>query len=165
MTTRPGCTVLGVGRQCERPGCTRIAEATYSIDVGRLVVTLSRLDDPDQRAGLLCLGHAAAMTVPRNWSLDDRRESAPPLFRLPKAPERASPKRRHPSGGLPPARPAEQLRLVVDQANPPEAEPDADPTVVLPWRPSFDDRDDLDGLLSAESPLLSRAFGVPRPRR
>ena len=27
-----------------------------------------------------------------------------------------------------------------------------------PWSPSFDEADDLDGLLSAQSPLLSRAF-------
>ena len=27
-----------------------------------------------------------------------------------------------------------------------------------PWTPSFDEADDLDGLLSARSPLLSRAF-------
>ncbi len=32
------------------------------------------------------------------------------------------------------------------------------------WTPSFDDADDLDGLLSARSPLLSRAFrGTDRP--
>ena len=29
----------------------------------------------------------------------------------------------------------------------------------LPWKPVFDQRDDLDGLLTARSPLLSRAFG------
>jgi hypothetical protein len=27
-----------------------------------------------------------------------------------------------------------------------------------PWTPAFDEADDLDGLLSARSPLLSRAF-------
>lgn len=153
-------------------------EAVYSIDVGRLVVTLHRLPDPAPPSGLLCLVHASAMTVPRRWSLDDRRDSAPPLFRLAAVPERIRPKRRHPSAGLAPARPPEQLRLVVDQPIPPEpvedtsptseiaAVPeDADATRVLPWRPSFDDRDDLNGLLSASSPLLARAFGVPRPDR
>lgn len=44
-----------------------------------------------------------------------------------------------------------------------------DPTSPLdrpatPWQPVFDQRDDLDGLLSARSSLLSRAFrGTPRP--
>jgi hypothetical protein len=34
-----------------------------------------------------------------------------------------------------------------------------------PWSPSFDESDDLDGLLSARSPLLARAFrGDDRPR-
>ena len=28
-----------------------------------------------------------------------------------------------------------------------------------PWKPVFDQSDDLGGLLTAESPLLSRAFG------
>jgi hypothetical protein len=32
-------------------------------------------------------------------------------------------------------------------------------TEVLPWKPTFDQTDDLDGLLEASSPLLSRAFG------
>jgi hypothetical protein len=30
---------------------------------------------------------------------------------------------------------------------------------VLPWKPTFDQTDDLDGLLEARSPLLARAFG------
>ena len=35
----------------------------------------------------------------------------------------------------------------------------------IPWTPTFDESDDLDGLLSARSPLLARAFrGDDRPR-
>jgi hypothetical protein len=30
---------------------------------------------------------------------------------------------------------------------------------VLPWKPAFDQTDDLDGLLEARGPLLARAFG------
>jgi hypothetical protein len=44
---------------------------------------------------------------------------------------------------------------------------DADPIDddVGPWRPSFDDANDLDGLLEVSSPLLARAFrGTDRPR-
>lgn len=36
--------------------------------------------------------------------------------------------------------------------------PDSDETRAIPWRPTFDDDDDLDGVLKAESPLLARAF-------
>jgi len=35
---------------------------------------------------------------------------------------------------------------------------DPEDTQALPWRPAFDQSDDLDGLLSAKSPLLARAF-------
>ena len=38
------------------------------------------------------------------------------------------------------------------------AEPVAE-DIDSPWKPVFDQRDDLDGLLTASSPLLSRAFG------
>ena len=38
------------------------------------------------------------------------------------------------------------------------AEPVAE-DIDSPWKPVFDQRDDLDGLLTARSPLLSRAFG------
>jgi hypothetical protein len=42
--------------------------------------------------------------------------------------------------------------------------PGADPGTA-PWVPEFDADDDLDGLLSARSPLLARAFrGADRPR-
>ena len=41
---------------------------------------------------------------------------------------------------------------------------EADEAAADRWTPSFDDADDLDGLLSAQSPLLSRAFrGAGRP--
>lgn len=33
-----------------------------------------------------------------------------------------------------------------------------EPAVALNWKPAFDDGDDLDGLLAARGPLLSRAF-------
>ncbi len=32
-------------------------------------------------------------------------------------------------------------------------------SAAAPWKPVFDQADDLDGLLTARSPLLSRAFG------
>ncbi len=155
-----------VGRLCERPGCARPADAAYTIDVGRLIVTLGRLDQLPRATSVVCAVHAATLTVPRHWTLDDQRVSAPPLFRLPPAaaPERARPVRRHPSAGLPLAG-TEQLRLVVDRDEPEEPvapEPaERDATTVLAWRPRFDTGDDLDGLLDASSPLLARAFQRP----
>lgn len=35
---------------------------------------------------------------------------------------------------------------------------DPDATVAIPWKPDFDEADDLGGVLDATSPLLSRAF-------
>ncbi|HRE01283.1 MAG TPA: hypothetical protein PLV68_08270, partial [Ilumatobacteraceae bacterium] len=42
---------------------------------------------------------------------------------------------------------------------------DADETQAMPWRFSFDQDDDLGGLLHTDSPLLSRAFRGKRPPR
>ena len=136
------------------------------------------------------------MVVPRGWSLDDRREAAPPLFRTePDTPTAQAPlakahrrrPRRHATSDD-----TGQLELVPDsgggegsgregsegsegggggeQAQDDQSlaaesrvapEPDGDPvdgTPFSPWRPKFDEDDDLDGLLLARSPLLSRAF-------
>lgn len=51
-------------------------------------------------------------------------------------------------------RPAD--RRVEQPVEQPVGEPESEP--VEPWTPTFDDEDDLDGLLSASSPLLARAF-------
>jgi hypothetical protein len=51
---------------------------------------------------------------------------------------------------------AEAVVTVGDIVQPPNRDPDE--TQAMPWRPVFDHSDDLGGLLSAESPLLSRAF-------
>ncbi|MCU1398625.1 MAG: hypothetical protein JWN62_1734 [Acidimicrobiales bacterium] len=144
------------------------------------------------RSGLLCRRHADAMIVPRGWTLDDRREAMPRLFKVADAPAPAA-SANHPS------RVRNRTRLAaVDEPNAPrqlelgdpqEAGPEevvleptpemplpagltvaelhphddavatqTDETKALPWRPLFDDSDDLGGLLKASSPLLSRAF-------
>lgn len=152
------------------------------------------------RSGLLCRRHADAMIVPRGWTLDDRREAMPRLF---KVTEPASPN--HPSRGRtraklevaeadvprqlefddaadapvadatapivgvlgdaidgidrpgepPPVMPVPDGLTVGDLAS---TDDDPDQTRALPWRPVFDDDDDLGGLLKAKSPLLARAF-------
>ena len=118
----------------------------------------------DHGTAVLCLRHANSMVVPRGWTLDDLRDPELHLFRPPlPAPTARSRAPRQPRV----APGVEQLELGGDHGS--EAEPrsetsaahdvveDSDPDVG-PWTPSFDEADDLDGLLSARSPLLSRAF-------
>lgn len=144
------------------------------------------------RSGLLCRRHADAMIVPRGWTLDDRREAMPRLFKVADAPAPTA-SANHPSrvrsrtrleavdeaeaprqlelGGSPEAaadevvlEPAPEMPLpagvtVAELRPAPDAvESQTDDTRALPWRPLFDDSDDLGGLLKASGPLLSRAF-------
>ena len=124
-----------------------------------------------EHQNVLCRRHADAMSVPRGWTLDDRREDAPRLFmaaRFDDADSAATskPRRRRRSN----SEAAEQLVIdgTGETARPdPEALPaesDAD-TAPGSWAPSFDERSDLDGLLEVSSPLLARAFrGTDRRR-
>ena len=156
-----------MARLCERPGCSDVAAMAFGFDVDRLFVWLApREPDSDPlRAGALCKRHADEMVVPRGWTLDDRREPTPRLFRpvagddVPAARSRA---RRSPAGAPPP----EQLALpVAEVTGEPRAEDDPAATVAIPWMPHFDDQDDLGGVLAARSPLLARAFrGTDRRR-
>ena len=157
-------------RLCGRPGCSDVASVVYGMRAEGLVFWIDRLPDPlDVGAAVLCRRHADSMVVPRGWTLDDLRDPDLQLFRpplpAPTARTRATRPPRERAVG-------EQLRLdaeprtddaaseiaIVADADTPvgsQTEPDPD---VGPWTPSFDEADDLDGLLSARSPLLSRAF-------
>jgi hypothetical protein len=132
-----------------------------------LVFWIDRLPEQlDDGAGVLCRRHADSMVVPRGWTLDDLRDPDLHLFRPP-AP---APMTRSRTPRPPREQPiSEQLRLDAEPAPAePEPEPErhADPDAANgadgagsgPWTPAFDEADDLDGLLSARSPLLSRAF-------
>lgn len=156
-----------MGRLCERPGCSDVAAMAFGFDVDRLLVWLApREPDSDPlRAGALCKRHADAMVVPRGWTLDDRREPGPRLFRpadadAPPGPSRS--RRVRPDADAA----AEQLALTVAEVTgEPLADDDPDATVAIPWMPTFDEADDLDGVLAARSPLLARAFrGTDRRR-
>lgn len=149
------------------------------------VDTFHRADAHD--SGVLCRRHADAMVVPRGWTLDDRREPHPRLFRSPAdaSGSIARPKRRRSPGSANTVRDrVEQLELEaaeieatrptaafdpgVDPDPLPGVDHDTDAAVVdaaPPWAPVFDSDDDLDGLLHVDSPLLARAFrGTDRIR-
>ena len=166
-----------MARLCERPGCSERGAIAYGFDAERQLVWLLPLDPgaDRNRAGVLCLRHADAMVVPIGWTLDDARDPTPRLFRAVREPGQRPPRRRSAARQQP--APAEQLPLA-DAAVPPaerertvaevtgvaaaiEADPDA--TTAIPWKPEFDETDDLGGVLDARSPLLARAFrGIGR---
>jgi hypothetical protein len=147
-------------RLCGRPGCSDRASVVYGMRPEDLVFWIDSLPDPiEPGAAVLCLRHANSMVVPRGWTLDDLRDPEPRLFRppLPAPTPRSKAVRvaRPPQGG-------EQLQLgaeaEVHDEVPTETSDDDHAVEAGPWTPSFDEADDLDGLLSARSPLLARAF-------
>ena len=156
-----------MGRLCERPGCSEPASVAYGMRPEDLVFWLDAIHDDDgTKSGVLCRRHADSMVVPRYWTLDDLRDPDPRLFRPPSALPSSSPVPRRRS--QPAASASEQLLLLTDvvAVAPDDAATEADPDAAVPWTPTFDEQDDLDGLLSARSPLLARAFrggGRPRP--
>jgi hypothetical protein len=149
--------------------------------------------DTHQSNGVLCRRHAESMVLPRHWTLDDLREPVPRLFQPPvAAPATPTAARRrrssvvtegeqlllgaHESVGDPRATDAPDggsSPLTLDESGTvSRAEDVAVADVVdvagpaVPWTPTFDENDDLGGLLSARSPLLARAFrGDDRPRQ
>jgi hypothetical protein len=115
-------------------------------------------DDDTGDGGVLCRRHADSMVVPRGWTLDDRRDPHLHLFRPPLPLPPPAPVRRAPRStrSVNADATGEQLRLSEETlAQYDEPAPTTEPE---PWTPNFDEADDLDGLLSARSPLLSRAF-------
>lgn len=129
----------------------------FGFDADRLLVWLAARDpDGDPlRAGSLCRRHADAMVVPVGWTLEDRRDSAPRRFSAPAHPEVT------PTATTEFVDDARTVAAVAGAS--PSDDPDA--TEAIPWMPEFDDTDDLDGVLAADTPLLARAFrGTDRPR-
>lgn len=155
------------------------------MESGRLLVWLEVVPDgrTAARTGVVCRRHADAMVVPRGWTLDDRREVRPRLFRVSEAPPSAPSSPKSPSQPRQRRSPTdEQPQFSFDQPEMDQPEttdlsdeltvgeirplgtPVADETRAMPWRPVFDEADDLGGVLKADSPLLSRAFrGRSRP--
>jgi hypothetical protein len=145
---------------------------TYGFDAGHLMVWIDSFDRvATGHSGVLCRRHADAMVVPHGWMLDDRRDPVPRLFKSPQPSvvltprvKRAPVHHRHND--------AEQLELgaevavvAVDDDVVEERVASAEPVEVQPWKPTFDQTDDLNGLLEARGPLLARAFSGQDRRR
>jgi hypothetical protein len=175
-----------VAQQCERPGCAQPATVEYIIDPHSLLLTLQNYEVVgDERRSALCATHGDRMSVPKGWSIDDRREDPPRLFRTPKsgvAPAKASAKKSATESKQkkkPVVRPMlfqtdKQVVEAVQEVQAPAARPvvrdaDLEETKAMPWTPQFDRTDDLGGVLRPKGKLLSRAFGLdetieyPRP--
>jgi len=171
-----------VARLCRRPGCGNPASVTLGFDAGRRVVwfdavasegTEGAAGPAGPTAGDLCQRHAATMVVPKGWSLDDRRTELrlfpvadPDHGPTPSAPPAAAARTPAPRTEGAPARPRVH-RSRDHAAAPASTEPlpfdRAGNADAAHWTPRFDQTDDLDGLLDAQTPLLRRAFGR-RPR-
>jgi hypothetical protein len=175
-----------VAQQCERPGCAQPAAVEYIIDPQSLLLTLQNYEVvKGERRSALCAVHGDRMSVPKGWSIDDRREDPPRLFRTPKsgvAPAKASVKKSATESKQkkkPAVRPmlfqaekkvVEEVQEVQTPATKPVVrDADLQETKALPWTPQFDRTDDLGGVLRPKGKLLSRAFGLdetieyPRP--
>ena len=175
-----------MAQQCERPGCAQPAAVEYIIDPHSLLLTLQNYEVVgDERRSALCATHGDRMSVPKGWSIDDRREDPPRLFKTPKsgvAPAKASAKKsatETKTKKKPVVRPMlfqtdKQDAEKVEEVRAPAAKPvvrdaDLEETKAMPWTPQFDRTDDLGGVLRPKGKLLSRAFGLdetieyPRP--
>ncbi len=155
-------------RLCGRPGCSDGASVAYGMRAADLVFWLDALpSDPGDDVAVLCRRHADSMVVPRGWTLDDLRDPDLHLFRPPQPLPPPAPRARIARPALDPDATGEQLRLrtdveLIDDDDLGDAFADT-PVAVAdpgPWTPAFDEADDLGGLLSARSPLLSRAFRI-----
>ena len=145
---------------------------TYGFDAEHLMVWIDSYDRVTTGlAGVLCRRHADAMVVPLGWMLDDRRDPVPRLFKSPAQPTIVVPRHRRTSGHH--RDDTQQLEFGVEggvgesEAGADGVDDDPGPidSEVLPWKPAFDQTDDLGGLLEARGPLLARAFGgTGRPR-
>jgi Protein of unknown function (DUF3499) len=61
-------------RQCSRTGCAAHADATLTYQYARALVWIDDLaDERDPHSYDLCPRHAARLSVPNGWRLEDRR--------------------------------------------------------------------------------------------
>ena len=173
-------------RLCERPGCAGQAEVSYGIDHSTLVVWVdNKAVSERDHAGRLCRRHANALSVPRGWTIDDRRELVPKLFVVKTSDEDEAPsakKKKVASAEKKPKKAATRPRPSLFEANDAQRaaenqEPvssvdqhieDPDETRAIPWSPRLastattpDDAEEDEPLVFGR--LLGRAFGQRAP--
>jgi hypothetical protein len=125
------------------------------------------------------------MSVPKGWSIDDRREDPPRLFKTPKsvaAPAKSTTKKSATElkqKKKPTVRPMlfqtdkdvvqevqevkevqEVQEVKTTVSKPVVRDADLEETKAMQWTPQFDRTDDLGGVLRPKGKLLSRAFGL-----
>ena len=155
-------------RLCERPGCTGAADVSYGMDSGALLVWIDNSNVPDrEHAGRLCRRHADALTVPKGWTIDDRRVAVPQLFRVvdggaaEPAPKRRSTVRR-PAAGTDDPPSFFDSRSPVDESDDADgtstdagrSEPDPDETRAIPWSPRL-----VTPVADDDAPQMGRLLG------
>lgn len=168
---------------CERPGCGALADVSYGIDNSSLTVWVdNRAILEREQAGRLCRRHADALVVPRGWTIDDRRQPIPQLFRVvdseaPPARPKAVRQPRQPKVADPSLFESIEAELnardnasqagkpvSTDDVAPADetaestiAQIDPDETKAIPWSPRLvATRDDSDG---EDAPVLGRLMG------
>lgn len=158
-----------MARRCGRQGCREYATAAFNVDPRRQIVFVEHFAGDDALGlSILCRRHADALSVPRGWSVDDRREAKPRLFRVaarnvPATDETGDelrPKRVIKAGGAGPSLfdPTDgHERPVVLEA---VGGRDAEETKAMPWTPKFDGVDSLNERARPAGRLLSRAIGA-----
>lgn len=73
--------LLLADRQCSRPGCADRAQATLTYHYGQSQVWLDDLaSEREPHSYDICARHAARLSVPYGWHLDDRRGRRAPLI-------------------------------------------------------------------------------------
>ena len=161
---------------CERPGCGAPAEVSYGIDNATLTVWVdNRAISEREHAGRLCRRHADALVVPRGWTIDDRRQAIPQLFRVVDDEADKKPASRTDSAAKKPVKrekrddgpslfeaiEAEIAEIEKAKEKEEEVVVDPDETKAIPWSPrlatSDDSQDDEDQPVYGR--LLGRAFG------
>jgi hypothetical protein len=160
-----------VRKLCERPGCGASAEVSYGIDNASLTVWVdNRAILEREHAGRLCRRHADALVVPRGWTIDDRRQAVPQLFRVVEAePEKKRAPRSETAAKKTVKREKrddgpslfESIEAELEEIEKAKVV-DPDETQAIPWSPrlvvsddSTDDNDDQ----PVFGRLLGRAFG------
>lgn len=130
-----------MGSSCDRMGCSTPATVVFGADPLRMIVVMQAVDPStlgNLRPGILCKEHADRLTVPRGWTLDDRREPTPRLFRMPTPPEPAARRPGPDAGTAPPpttvARPADPLfeQASLDDVDGTESASPVEPTRPVP---------------------------------